>query len=83
MKKRYHFNSKENYYAAQRKLSAANYYRGGNGNPPSGDEAGLYRRNDAWLFIDIVSGDIELEGGKLELVKPTKYVVIDQGGYLD
>lgn len=83
MKRRYHFNNLESYYAAQRQLSTANYYRSGNGNPPSGDEAGYYKLDDAWRFIDIIRGEIELEGGRLELVKPTKYVVFNQGGYLD
>ncbi len=79
--KRFQFNTKAEYNEAIRLLS--NFYKAGNGNPPTGKEEGVYRENYAWLFIDITKGDIDIPFGTVSYRQPEKYVVINHGGYLD
>lgn len=87
----YSFNNREDFRKAEGVLSKANFYRSGSGNPPKGDEPGLYTSDEHWNTIKIVRGEKEalklLKKAKLnyggEYKKPMGYKVFNQGGYLD
>jgi hypothetical protein len=81
--KTYSFNSLSKFRNAQAKLYKANFYRNGNGNPPTGEEVGIYSEDENWLTIEILTGNIELANGHLEYKKPIGYMVFNHGGYLD
>jgi hypothetical protein len=87
----YTFNSREDYNKAVSALYNAGFYRSGNGNPPKGDEPGMYKEDENWLNLRIISGEKEaakvLKKTKLKYnakyQKPMSYKVFNQGGYLD
>ena len=87
----YTFDNLADYRKAAATLYKANFYRSGNGNPPSGDEPGSYSEDERWLTIKIIRGEKEaakiLKKTKLkynsEYKKPIGYTVHNHGGYLD
>jgi hypothetical protein len=87
----YTFDNLADYRKAVAALYKANFYRSGNGNPPTGDEPGSYSEDERWLTIKIVRGEKEaakvLKKSKVnyksEYKKPMGYTVHNHGGYLD
>jgi hypothetical protein len=87
----YTFNNLEDYRKAVAALRDAEFYKSGNGIPPTGNEPGTYTEDERWLNIRINSGEKEaiklLKKTKLKYKakyqKPIGYKVFNQGGYLD
>jgi len=87
----YTFDNLQDYRKAVSALRTANFYASGNGNPPKGDEPGIYQEDERWLNLRIISGEKEaakvLKKTKLKYnakyQKPMSYKVFNHGGYLD
>ena len=87
----YTLDNLDTYYKAVKVLRDAGFYASGNGNPPKGNEPGIYKEDQRWLNIRIIKGEKEaaelLKKSKLkykaEYKEPIGYKVHNQGGYLD
>lgn len=87
----YTFSTLDEYYKGVKVLKLAGFYRSGNGNPPTGNEPGIYKEDEHWLNIRIIKGEKEalklLKKSKIkykaEYKEPMGYKIHNQGGYLD